>query len=187
MNEETTPETEPRTSDNGFRLDLNALQRNYKQGQRAAAYEALRLCQDNPDCQQQTDTFDDDGVLIPQWVADALNEITLDYLLNHYSVGRGRNAKWASRYRQDMMDYARYEAVQHILENRTSGPGKDHKVNWDSVRDWASEYLKGTPNAGAPDTIRRSYRRYQRSSREDPSRYYSYGFMYGRINRVKND
>lgn len=208
MSDRETPDHVPITAETMFTVELDRLCQLSEEGYPAAAHEALRLCLRKPKCQFGTALFNDEGVLVPKRVLHALSEIVLDLLEHHHTTGKGRNAKWPSRYNQDMIDFARYEAVEHIMANKENGPtleemerydtvvrGKTkeeirpilkQKVTWGNVWEWASWYLEGEDAAGAPDTIRSSCRRVKANLKKDPGRYRVYRFLRPVRSRVRN-
>ncbi|MBW7996794.1 MAG: hypothetical protein FVQ81_09570 [Candidatus Glassbacteria bacterium] len=156
-----------------FKYELEILERAFNAGNEGALFEAIMFCfSDNSYGKISTaDFLDDQGVILPRWVVEAMVVRQFRYMMDLASTGTGRNAKWASRFRQDMIDYARYDAVLELREHFYL------KVKWDDVYDRASELLADTSAAGASDTIRGSYFRVRRRMKKNPLRYKVFKYL----------
>jgi len=106
----------------------------------------------------------DDEVPIPRWVVEGLE----DYLrgtFREFRTGRGgRHTYWRERYRQDRIDFARYDAVHSFHLNRG--------LTWEDAYSAAAEHLTGQA-AGQPRAIKESYLRVTKAlKRGELGRYY---------------
>jgi hypothetical protein len=115
----------------------------------------------------------------PSWLVAASVDLMVDLLKREKSEKRGRTANSIARYRQDIWDYERYDAVLRVREMRAKARhnvriGKDYpdhhatkhfqkmKVALGTSKDEfekASLYLTGRDARAAGDAIRASYRR----------------------------
>ena len=133
-----------------------------------ALFEAIRVCLAERCCHGDQEFLDGDTVSLPRWVVEAAAERVAIYMFKYASTGTGRNAKWASRYKQDRIDCDRYECV---LE------GREHSVKWSEIYLRASEILKETVSEGSPETIRKSYLRVRRRQKANPYRYMPFRYI----------
>ena len=132
------------------------------EGNEAALYEALAECLNEPLCEGDQQFLGHKPVTLPRWALEAALNRVARYMLDAATTGTGRAAKWSSRYKQDMVDFDRYECV---LEHR------EHGVTWEDVYERVTETLEDTRSAGRPDTIRGSYMRVNKRMKTEPYRY----------------
>ena len=127
----------------------------------------------------------------PQWLIDEAGNVLFS-LLSHAKQGkRGRASGAVARYRQDMIDFARWEAVREVREQQVeireqveelraiSGAPKsmlqerEKMLNWVG-HDWLRAYdcaamiLRGTDAAAGPDAMKASYLKVAQNN-QDPS------------------
>ncbi len=98
----------------------------------------------------------------PRWLTHALFDILYEHLTGEKKSQRGRHARWITRYRENMVDAWRYEAV-------TEGIGRG--IRWLDVYDEVAELLAGTFAAGSADAVEKSYKRVVQGMRDNPGRY----------------
>jgi hypothetical protein len=135
------------------------LRRAFEAGNEGALQEAARFCRDHGD-----------GA-VPPWVMDALIARHLDYM-KQLPRGKGRYARWWTRFRQDQIDLARYDAMLEALERRAElglvwTEGAADKRFYEAV----AGVLKGTPAAGDWRDIKESYLRVKGRIETEPRRY----------------
>lgn len=128
-------------------LEIDSKQRAFQSGNQGAALDALILC-----CRFERP--------LPEWLGLALIKAYKD-LLQETPQGR----KWLRRYRQDLVDFERVEALQ---EARARGFKWSPGPNEISVYDAAAKVLRGT----SPAAVRKSFQRFKRTSKETPFRYH---------------
>jgi hypothetical protein len=97
---------------------------------------------------------------LPAWTHAAIRTLAFQ--------GIQSNKRWRRRYRQDMIDYIRWDAVNE-LRNRVDEFG----LTWRDTYETVSKYFEGTPAAGGVDAIERSYKLCQSRMKKDPFRYYN--------------
>ena len=153
--------------------ELKALERAFNTGNEGALYEAICLCKSDKAFEDiaSTEFLDGPGVIMPRWMVEAIADRQARYLLDVASTGTGRNAKWRSRFRQDMIDYDRHGAVLELREH------PDLKFTWEEIYERISDLLTGTPAGGAPETIKGSYHRVRRRMEKNPMRYKVFRFL----------
>jgi hypothetical protein len=110
----------------------------------------------------------DDALALPRWAVDG----AIDYFRKTFRAvkgGKGRKTHWIERYRQDRIDFERYDAVYSFHFNRG--------LTWDDAYVEASRTLEGL--AGGPiSTIRDSYKRVAKALKADSyGRYYRSRFL----------
>lgn len=105
---------------------------------------------------------------LPQWAYIKLLNITRDFIFRAQQNKKGRNARWITQHRQDIIDFTRAECVQ---ECRTHGFKWHGDKNTSSVYEKTSDLLKGTFAEGSEHAIKKSYERYKKRSKENPLRY----------------
>ena len=135
-----------------LRRELQTLQKVFEAGNEAGLYDAIVLCGEN-------------SAPLPQWALEAV----LDRQRELIRGENNRRAAWQRRYRQDMIDYVRAEMVQEERELGTP---------WKLVYEKVSNLLRGTGCEGGKDTIEGSYKRFVRTFKVDPSRYYVSRWIY---------
>jgi len=130
----------------------------------------------------------------PLWVLEGVDELVTDLLRRERSAKRGSYAGRVARYRQDMRDYTRHDAVEEVRRKRQEFQEKaDEMAGYsaerrkyfgciDKILKWfrygtfqcASLYLLGTDAFASPSAIRASYRRVARRmrSKDEALRYY---------------
>ena len=123
------------------------------------------------------------GISPPLWLVKAATKMCCDYVTGNAPKKRGGLTRAIARYRQDSIDYARWEIVEELVE-KSAFLGKELKklseiklsMHGRQVRDnvsklrgtigsnqlgvfaFVSEMLADTSLKGGPDTIKRSYR-----------------------------
>ena len=96
---------------------------------------------------------------LPQWMRNALGNL----IIKHVLLKRGRNGRsWIDQYRQDMIDYARYE---HVNEARNQG------LSWNNAYSVVYTLLQGSLAAGSESAISGSYKRVCATLKKTPLRY----------------
>ena len=123
--------------------------RAYSHGNKGAIFEAFLLCADH-------------GEMLPKWL-----QLVLDDVIKEWLKRRGRNGRsWLDQYKQDMIDFWRYSAVEEL---------RDHGIRWadtdKNIYELASELLSGSGAQCSPDTVKQSYRRVKKRSKDAPGRY----------------
>lgn len=137
------------------------------------------------------------GLVPPLWVIQAALDLLCDLLKREKSTKRGRSNGSVARYRQDMIDFLRWNEVDVLLENQQRSielmskypscpsPGQEAiyeqeaaKAQWlgtslSRVYQCVSEVLERTDAFGSPETIEHSYKKVQRNER-DPSKAFRY-------------
>jgi hypothetical protein len=131
----------------------------------------------------------------PPWVLEMASAGYCKALNGKLPKKRGRSAGPVERYRQDIIDYARWEEVQTVREKQTELPkeleylrskagasayllkDREKMVTWVG-RDWERAYecatmlLRGTPAFGGPDAMKASYQRVRQNSKNNDLRYH---------------
>lgn len=105
-----------------------------------------------------------DSVEVPRWVVDGI----VDYIkatAKAFKVApTGRHSKWVDRYRQDAIDFARYDAVHSFHFNRG--------LVWAEAYVEAARTMEGLA-AGSADSTEESYKRVAKALRNSQwGRYY---------------
>jgi hypothetical protein len=133
----------------------------------------------------------------PQWLVHAASELLCELLRREKSKKRGRSAGAVARYRQDMIDFLRFNEVEVLRENQhrsielmsvypTCPSPQESKIYVQEARkaEWlgsslsriyqcVSEVLERTDAFGSPESIKRSYRQVKRSD-GNPSQAFRY-------------
>jgi hypothetical protein len=127
-------------------------------------------------------------VSVPQWVVERTPSL-LATLLNGRSGKRGRASNPVARYRQDMIDHARWSAVKeirdkqteishHLSELRAMSKVPAHVTKeTEKMLTWVGEnleqayrcaamLLRGTLAFAGPEAVKQSYLRVEKSSRD---------------------
>ena len=117
----------------------------------------------------------DDLVPVPRWVADGL----IAYIratAPQFKTGKGRHTRWVKKYRQDAVDFERYDTVQHL-----------HLCFFKTLEDayeLASAGLSGLA-AGPSSTIEASYKRVAKALKAgEYGRYYRSGSVFMRVSSL---
>lgn len=129
------------------------------------------------------------GLAPPSWVVQAASTLLCDLLRREKSQKRGRSAGAVARYRQDMIDFLRWNEVEVLKEHQQRSiellsrypacPSPNQadiyaeevaKAEWlgsslSRIYDCVSEVLERTDAFGSPESIKRSYRQVQLSGR----------------------
>jgi hypothetical protein len=129
------------------------------------------------------------GLNAPRWLIIESAKMLCAYLRGNVPKKRGRSSGIVNRYRQDAIDYARWDAVIELRRNRDSlrkeidelrglrgRKARDilnersKLLNWvgtnnDDAFECASLLLADTPAQGKPDAIRRSYLKVEKNDR----------------------
>lgn len=144
------------------------------------------------------------GICPPPWLVHRAAELMINMLKREKSQKRGRSGGRIARYRQDMLDFDRWDTVLQIrsLRQRTKEDlrtlsdhpslKKNYGKNLEKATKWlrhgtfecASMSLKGSPAFASPVTVKKSYRRVQAAmrSRSAGSRYHLiYGDFFRRV------
>jgi hypothetical protein len=164
-----------------YRREIEGRRRAFQSGNLGALLDALLLCRtreferfQDPEVgalgpgEVVHPASDDFSMEIPAWVWDGATRVVRAHVLTA-KVGRsGRTARWLQQWRQDMIDFARWEAVKILRE-------KGVKFSLDEVWTSAARVLRHqkpkSPAAGSPDAIKKSYARVEKRMRMDPFRY----------------
>jgi hypothetical protein len=136
--------------------ELASLNRAYAAGTLGAALDAAELC------------FEHDHKP-PEWVRRALFDMAVCAI-----TGDSKYQKWARRYRKDMIEFMRYEAVLEAWGEyaHESPPIAQHKQNNNTDGyHVASLILQGTDATGSRDSMEASYKKVRRSKKTHPLRY----------------
>jgi hypothetical protein len=137
------------------------------------------------------------GVTAPPWLVQAASEILFVLLRNDKTKKRGRSAGIVARYRQDMIDFERWDLVRQVREKQDELPLvvddlrkrdapqamiDEHVKMRDWVgRDWlrayecASMILQGTDAHAGPDAMKSSYLTVKQNNDERGLRYHVLG------------
>ena len=129
------------------------------------------------------------GLPPPSWLVQAASDLLCDLLTREKSTKRGRSAGAVARYRQDMVDFLRWNEVEVVLENQqrsnellttyptNPSPGQADiyaeevaKAEWlgtsrSRIYQCVSEVLEKTDAFGGPESIKRSHRQVRRNER----------------------
>jgi hypothetical protein len=133
----------------------------------------------------------------PPWLVKSAFELLCDLLRREKSKNRGRSAGSVARYRQDMVDFIRWNEVLVLQENQQRSielmrtypacPSRDRtdiyaqekaKAEWlgtslEQIYECVSEVLEKTGASGGAESIKRSHREVRRNFR-NPSQAYRY-------------
>lgn len=120
----------------------------------------------------------------PPWLVQGAAKLLIELLKREKAAKRGRAAGRIGRYRQDLLDFERWDAVSQVRELRwrikedtktiTEHPELKHAYpHLSKARKWlrhgtfecASMTLKGGPAQASPITVKRAYRRVSRTMR----------------------
>lgn len=101
---------------------------------------------------------------LPEWLHQALANVVIRDLLGERPNRRGRHARWVMQYRENMVDFARYDMVRDCIENG--------KLTWEAAYVRTEQLLTGQFGAGSIESIQVSYKRVARNMRANPGRYY---------------
>jgi hypothetical protein len=127
----------------------------------------------------------------PQWLIDEAGNVLFSLLRHVKQEKRGRASGAVARYRQDMIDYARWDAVREVREKQIevrkqvdelrSNPSVPKALleerekmlfwvgrHWLRAYECAAMVLRGTNAAAGPDAMKASYLRVTRNN-QDPS------------------
>jgi hypothetical protein len=127
----------------------------------------------------------------PPWLLGSATDLFCDLLKREKSQRRGRSCGFVARYRQDMIDYSRWDQVIEVrdkqqelkkcveeLRKRPNVP-QHIRVDRERMQAWAGTtlnrafecaamLLEGSAAYGSPEAIKRSYFQVRRNNR-DPS------------------
>lgn len=182
------------------RQEFEQLRNAYEAGVIVAAPAALHYCLEW-------------GVAPPQWVVEAALHELCDLLKREKSKRRGRAAGAIARYRQDMVDFMRWNQVvvlreeqqrsTRLMETYPTCPSQGQariyaeeaaKAEWlghtlTRVYECASEGLEGTDAFGSPESIKRSCRAVDRNNRRplDAFRYCQFHPLFVRMLGFEDD
>jgi hypothetical protein len=123
----------------------------------------------------------------PRWLITAATELIFALLRNEKSKKRGRACGIVARYRQDMIDFERWERVREVREMQEELPEVVEDLRSrnapsgileerEKMRDWtgedwlkayecASMVLQGTDAHAGPDAMKTSYQKVQQNNR----------------------
>lgn len=161
------------------RRELDVLRRVAEAGSELAPAAALHFCT----------TYEAD---VPGWLIGSAARGYCKQLSSNQPKKRGRSSGPLERYRQDMIDYLRWDTIRTVREKQKEVPERlsaletyppswcyldQHKklLKWYG-RDWlrayecASMLLRDTPAFGGPDAMKASYCRVERA--DNPLRYF---------------
>jgi len=124
----------------------------------------------------------------PRWLIRAASELVFALLRNEKSKKRGRACGIVARYRQDMIDFERWERVCEVREKQEELPevAEDLQARnapqgmleeQEKMRDWtgkdwlkayecASMIVQGTDAHAGPDAMKTSYQKVQQNDRD---------------------
>jgi len=125
----------------------------------------------------------------PEWLARAAPDALCNTLCDSAPKKRGRASSPVARFRQDMIDYARWSAVMEVREQQVAiheqvgelrslqNVQRDVLAEREKMLDWvghtlqrafecASMILDGTECFGSPDAMKKSYFAVRRNSRD---------------------
>src|ERR1043165_2106140 len=135
----------------------------------------------------------------PEWLIDGAGNLLFS-LLRHAKQGkRGRASGAVARYRQDMIDYARWDTVREVREKQAEIREQVEKLrsiqgvprslleerekmlfwighDWLRTYECAAMILRNTGSAGGPDAMKASYLRVKRNNK-DPSQSLRYHLL----------
>ena len=141
--------------------ELESFRQAFAAGNEAGLYDALVFCKRY-------------ALTLPEWALDASIVRQREFIYGQTK----RHAKWQRQFRQDMIDMARAEMVQECRERRAP---------WREAFECASRMLAGTENEGGPDAMEKSYKRYVRTMKNNPLRYYVPQFIRRKERRASFD
>ena len=153
---------------------LEIYERAYRAGVHLALYEALALC--------RIESSSPEG-----WMLDAMLEFMEEHI-GRVPQGRGRTGNRLARIRQDLVHYARWDAVKEVRDyqeaqrraldklkdldlseadrRHVAGQIRSFGATFEEALDHASKLLKGTPAGGSRETMRASYWKVHRAMRK---------------------
>jgi hypothetical protein len=125
----------------------------------------------------------------PPWLLQSATDLVCDLLIREKSNRRGRSAGYLARYRQDLIDYARWDEVDVVrrkqleileevqqLQKMQNVPPKllkerEKMLAWvgstlNRAFECASMLLQNSNAFGSPEAIKRSYFQVRRNSRD---------------------
>jgi hypothetical protein len=132
---------------------LEASRLAYEAGNLAGIAEAVMICQEWQ-------------IALPSWLVNALARLWKATARGEQKKGMGRHARWIEQYRQDILDYSRFEAVMEARE---------HGFKGDAAFEKAVKILG--PQAWSIDAVKASFRRVPRRMKENPRRYFISRFI----------
>ena len=141
--------------------DLETFRKAFAAGNEAGLFDALVFCKR-------------EKLTLPDWALDASIIRQREYIFGETK----RHAKWQRQFRQDMIDMGRAEMVKDC---------RDHGAPWKAVYDAASRMIGGTEDEGKPDAIEKSYKRFTRTMKSNPWRYYIPRFIRLKERRTRHD
>jgi hypothetical protein len=163
-------------------FEFERLSKAYQAGVMVAVPAALCHCREH-------------GIAPPAWVIEAALQMLCDLLKREKSTNRGRSGGAIARYRQDKIDFIRWNEVFALREEQQRSlelmekyptcpsPSLDPiyaeevaKAAWlgrslSRLYACASEALEKTEAFGSPDSIKRSYLQVERSNRRSLQAY----------------
>jgi hypothetical protein len=173
----------PRSSDYLYQRELEVLRRIAEAGSELAPAAALFFCA----------TY---GIDVPKWLVSVAARGYCNQLNSSRPKKRGRSSGPLDRYRQDMIDFIRWDTVKSTRENQKDCPERlsiletcsepsryidEHKKmlrwfghNLPRVYECASMMLRETPAFGGADAMKASYYRVEERNqrRQDSWRYF---------------
>jgi hypothetical protein len=165
-------------------MELEKLQKAHESGVIIAVPAALHYCHEH-------------DRVPPPWLIQAALDLLCDLLRREKSTKRGRSAGAVARYRQDMIDFVRWNEVTVLEENQQRSmelmstyptcpspleadiyTQEGAKAEWlgtsrSRLYHCVSEVLEKTDAFGSPESIKRSYLQVQRNER-DPAKAFRY-------------
>jgi hypothetical protein len=143
----------------------------------------------------------------PPWLTKAARDLLCDAVVKHKSTRRGRASGYLARFRQDMIDYARWNAVVWARENQQEVRRQvdvmrsfsDVPLNYSQDRgkllgwlgstlerayECAAMTLEGTSAYAGPDAIKKSYFTVQRNLRSPRTAYRYHVLDYPLLKRL---
>ena len=175
--------------------ELYVREKAFKAGVVAALYDAILIC-------LETD------LPSPKWVQIGTARLMEEVFSGGLERKKGRTGNPFARYRNDIIHYARWDAVTEARDFQATGfreylsslqnPRFSEKVRqqlkayppafvkgltWQHAYEAAAMMLKGTPAFGSPATMKRGYITVEKAFK-DPSKAYRYAIMRPRTLRL---
>jgi hypothetical protein len=145
-------------------LNLRRLRDAFEAGNEAALREAACICLEG----------DGENVKVPRWILEALNERHATYMRKlARGADKGRHARWVQMFRQDQVDFARYDIVCEGLERK-----QELGLRWtdDGVFEAAAAVSRDTRYKGSAGQFKDSYYRVKNRQEKAPWRYLLFRF-----------
>jgi hypothetical protein len=119
-----------------------------------ALQDAMRFCEDVAELEGNEE------VTLPKWLFGAAKNVVIERVEEGKSVGKGKDANDATKFKHAQMHLVRYLCVRRQMEAGLTLEDAYHP---------ASALLKGTPAEGGADTIKKSYKKIRSALKDPPS------------------